>query len=173
MSGAGILEVDAVAPVLGVLRVRDVRAVLGPASRAPFVDAFVLGPVGERASAGRVGLGQLPGGGGARLGLRCPGCGDVVQNLLTDNAGGFRCRACRRRRTRRQLERSTTAWAELGGREEDHLLRDARRGAPGTLKNERMRHAIDELLADDRARVTNMVAKAEAAIETASAMRRW
>ena len=76
----------------GVLRMRDVRAILGrDFADAGFVSVMVLGPPGEKPSCGLVELGRLRGGGGERRGLRCPVCHDVGQALFTDNKGGFGC----------------------------------------------------------------------------------
>ena len=157
----------------GVLRVRDVRAILGREfADADFVSVLVLGPAGEKPSCGLVELGRLRGGMGERRGLRCPVCGDVGQALFTDNKGGFGCGGCLGRRTRRQVERTHHRWRHLGGRQEDELLREVLRDRPGK-KVERVRRIVRALVADDRRRVGLALSKSDSALEGAMIRRSW
>ena len=159
--------------VPGLLRTRDVRAMLGQEfAETAFVSLMVLGRPGERSSVGLVELGQLLGGRGERRGLRCPRCRRVGPQLFTDGEGGFGCGTCLGRRTRRQSDRTRQDWTRLGGLEEDRLLRAVRRPARET-KAERVQRYVDELLADDRARTANVVARTDSAIEAVSARRSW
>lgn len=152
----------------GVLRLRDVRAILGrDFADTDFLSVFVLGRAGERPSCGLVELGRLRGGRGDRRGLKCGVCGEVGQALFTDNKGGFGCGGCLGRRTRRQVERTHHGWRQLGGQQEDELLREVLRDRPGK-KVERVRRIVNALLADDRRRVMLTLSKADSAIEAAS-----
>lgn len=112
---------------IGILRVRDVRALDGvrPGVR---VGVLVLGPPGEPLFVGDVALTTKRSGYGEHLALVCPAC-MRPKGILYVRSASLSCATCSRTRTRRQRERTLASWRR-GGREEDRLLRMVERGAP-------------------------------------------
>lgn len=132
---------------IGTLRVRDVRA-HEDARPGACVGVLVLGADGEAPYIGDVELTTKKSGHAEHVALVCPCCGRP-KALLYVKGGALACAACSRTRTRHQKERTLAAWRRAGGREEDRLLRLARRRAPVS----KMRPLVDELVEGDRDRI--------------------
>lgn len=132
------------APQLGELRVRDVRAGLAAARRrGGEALVFVLGIDGEVPFIGRVGLGTKRSGLGKHVALVCPAC-TRPKSVLYARRGQLACAGCSRRRTRRQAERTCATW-NRGGREEDRLLRMVGKGRDPKL----LRALVSEIIEGD------------------------
>lgn len=146
----------------GELRLRDVRALLGPdINLTPKIDVLVLGTAGEAPVATTVNLTTVRRGRGAHVAMQCPQC-YCPRTVLHAGRGALGCTQCLRQRTAHQTLKRTTWWLSLGGREEDALLR--------LINRSRSRSALKKasflaagLLAADRARVEEAMQKAEAA----------
>ena len=148
---AGTMTSEVVGAEVGVLRMQDVRAALGDVLHmARQIDVVVVATTGAP-FAGTVCIARKAAGRGEHVALRCPLC-LRARLVLYAQDGALRCGHCARRRTRRALERTCRDWNRLGGREEDALLRAARRRLPDV---ELMaRRAADLAIGDvDRARV--------------------
>ena len=144
----------------GILRVRDVRAALGAAiSATSSIDVLVVGRNGAP-FAGTIYLNKKRAGHGEHVALRCPLCFRARLMLYAD-AGALRCSHCARHRTRRACERTTREWNRLGGREEDALLRAARRALPNI---ERMNWLARDIVAGDADRASTVIEFSDAAL---------
>jgi hypothetical protein len=159
------MRVEALLPRLGELRVEDVRLVLGATFwEACDIDAHVLAPVGGVPSSQRVALGWKRSGRGDHRALICPACHAPREILYTDGGGGLACAGCLKRRTREQQELNTRAWRQLGGREEDRLLRLLRRDRLPSAGLDQARALAEEILCGDRDRLDALHPRIDAAL---------
>lgn len=124
---------------IGQVRVEDVRIVLGDRFHSSgYVDVVV--PVASGApSAARLTFTLVRQGRALHRVFACPACLGPYRVLHADGAGGFACRWCAKKLTRRQRDRSRVEWS-LGGREEDQLVREVAR--PGRVTEGRMAKLI-------------------------------
>lgn len=162
------MEFEALLPRFGELCRQDVRVVLGDAyETASTIKVLVLGRPGEMPSAGVVELGWSQGGRGQQRMLICPACGGGRRALHTDGIGGLRCAACLRLRTRHQLEKRRADFRDLGGREEDQLLRAVGHGNGGA----HIAQLAVRIVGADYARLDALRAKVRAALAVVEAGR--
>lgn len=133
---------------IGVLRVRDVRAMVACVRPGAQVSVLVLGADGETPFVGPVTLATKRSGHSEHVALLCQAC-QQARSVLYARGGRLACAACARRRTRRQSERTLAGW-QRGGREEDGLLRMAGRGRSVAL----LRALVDEIVEGDRDRAS-------------------
>ncbi len=118
------MELEARFARFGEVRRGDVRAALGDDyETSSTVNVLALARPGQMPSAGVIELGWACSGRGRQRMLICPVCAQGRRTLHTDGRGGFGCAGCVRRRTRHQTEKRTVRYRDLGGREEDRLLR--------------------------------------------------
>ena len=135
---------EVMAPQIGEVRIRDVRAAVGDAVRqGEQLVLFVLGIAGEPPYIGPVSVGGKRSGHSVHLALVCPSCTEP-RAVLYVRGGNLACAGCGRRRTRRQSERSLATWSR-GGREEDRLLRMVGKGRDPAL----LRAIVSELIEGD------------------------
>jgi hypothetical protein len=150
-----------IAPI-GRLAMADIRALLGRELKTVVsVGVMVLDPDGGLPFVGYVELGWKPSGHGQHRALVCPRCRRCLLVLHTDGVGGIACAPCLKKLSRRNRERTTTAWNELGGREEERLFRLIRR------RDHRAAGALAELLRGDADRLAAMMPRIEAALTVA------
>lgn len=151
---------EVVGTEIGVLRMRDVRAALGEAVHTARFVAVVVVAASGAPFAGTVYIAKKPSGRGEHVALRCPLCLRARLVLYAKN-GALRCGSCARRRTRRALERTSRSWNRLGGREEDALLRAARRPRPDL---DRITRLARDLAVGDADRARAVIEFSEAAL---------
>ena len=118
-------------PRIGQVRIEDVQTVLG--DQFHLVDHFDLAAPSSSGAPSAAWLMFLPvrKGRGFHRVFACPACLSPARVLHTDGVGGFACRWCAKKRTRRQRERARLDWS-LGGLQEDQLIREAARPGPVT-----------------------------------------
>lgn len=133
---------------IGVLRMRDVRAMVACVRPGAQVSVLVLGADGETPFVGLVTLATKRSGHSEHVALLCQAC-HRGRSVLYARGGKLVCAACGRRRTRRQSERTLAGW-QRGGREEDRLLRMAGRGRPSSL----LKALVDEIVEGDADRAS-------------------
>ncbi len=152
-------------PILGVLCVRDLRAVYGvELATMRSVRAVVLAPDGGLPFVGEVRLARKKSGRGEHLALQCPECGRACITLSVSGAA-LKCIKCARRLTRHQLEHQLPSWTEQGGYEHDRILRLlAGRGKTTRSARRRAARLIDALLAADQDRLAAVSELAHAAL---------
>jgi hypothetical protein len=154
------LALEAIAPRLGEVHLRDLRAALGdPLTDLHVVDVVVVAEDGG-AVAARIELTTIKSGPSARRLFVCPTC-RAPAYLLFARRGALQC--SRHQRTRRQLENHRADFRRRGGLEEDLLLRillsPSRRRTRARLREaERLANL---LLHDDHARVAVLRARLE------------
>jgi hypothetical protein len=152
-------------PIIGVLSVKDVRAVFGVKLGAMTTfKAMVLAPDGGMPFVGEVYLARKKSGPGEHIALQCPTCERASLTLCVSEAT-LKCRACAKRLTRRQREHALPSWREQGGEEHDRILRLlAGRGKTTRSARRRASKLIDELLAADQDRLAAVSELAHAAL---------
>ena len=143
------MRMEATSAEVGVLSIRDIRAELGPTiGTANTVEVIVIGR--SSVFAGVVMLTKKPSGRGNHTMLACPKCMRPNGKLYVVKAE-LRCRRCAGILNRRARERMLRCWNQLGGLEEDRLLRSAARAkSPGAV--EHAAALADELVAGDAGR---------------------
>ena len=150
------------------MRSRDLRA-LGALAAGDHVDVVVVADHGVPVAA-RIELTTVSSGPSRRIALVCPRCHEP-KHLLRAREGQLQCNRCCRFRTRAQRERNRASWRRMGGREEDHLLRQLLRPGPTAARLRRAQRLAATLLEADRARVLELRERLES-LKTAFESRR-
>lgn len=102
----------------------------------------------------------VAGGRGHHRRLVCPGCDRTKLILFVSQRGTLACRTCLRVRTRRQRDRTCQSYTQLGGREEEDIVRLLLK--PGPLTEARLALAtskIEALLQADRLMAADALAE--------------
>jgi hypothetical protein len=148
---------------LGVLDIRDVRDALGEEFHTAKTIEVLVATARGLPFAGVVALVQKPSGRGSHRALACPQCGESRFKLHVRD-GKLGCEDCFRVHARRCTERTCASW-NMGGREEDRLLRlvDGR-SRPTSAALERARDLARELVQGDEDRAMAAMQVAGAAI---------
>lgn len=154
---------------LGVLRIEDVRCVLGDEfATARTVQALVACSVGLP-FAGVVLLVDKPSGRGSHRAFACPSCGTPRFRLYARH-GHLGCERCMRIYARRSVERTCASWSR-GGREEDRLVRlVAGRSKPTTTAIDQAQHLARELVLADENRASAAIQFSETALTATEAV---
>ena len=145
---------------IGELRVGDVLDVVGTDVVEVELLAVVLGRDGQAPATGRVGVRRHRAGRAYHFMLTCPSCSSPVRVLHNDGAQGIGCRGCAAHRTRHQQQKRRLDYRQLGGREEDRLLRLLRTSNGNQARRRRARRLARSLAQADHLRVDVVVAEA-------------
>jgi len=149
---------------VGVLRIADVAAALGPDFPLAKTIEVLVPTTDGLPFAGVVRLVDKPSGLGTHHALACPQCGAPKFKLLVFDGGRLGCSKCAHKHPRRNAERTCASW-NLGGREEDRLLRlVAGRSKPTTVAVERAVRLAHELVHGDEDRAAAVLQIGETAV---------